>query len=71
LGRLTRGETKQFPGRERGSNFELQTQLEIARALSLGKPELLNEAEGLSHEVGKMIYALLESFKETHHRIDN
>jgi len=71
LGRLTSGETKQFPGRARGSNFELQTQLEIARALSLGKPELLNEAEGLSHEVGKMIYALLESFKETHHRIDN
>jgi four helix bundle protein len=70
-GRLTNGEAKQFLGIARGSNFELQTQLEIARALGLGKPEILNEAENLSHEVGKMIYALLESFKDAHHRTDN
>jgi four helix bundle protein len=48
-------------GIARGSNFEMQTQLEIARALQFGNPELINEAEGLSHEVGKMIYSLLES----------
>ena len=63
-GRLTSGEFRQFLGVARGSNFEVQTQLEIARALDIGKPELINEAESLSHEVGKMIYALLESIKD-------
>jgi four helix bundle protein len=70
-GRLTTGEAKQFLGVARSSNFELQTQLEIARNLSLGRPELLSEAEGLSHEVGKMIYALLESLKDSHRPSDN
>jgi hypothetical protein len=42
----------------------VQTQLEIARALEFWNPRLLDEAEGLSHEVGKMIYALLESLKD-------
>ena len=60
-GRLNVGEFKQFLGIARGSNFEVQTQLEIARALKLGNPGLLDEAEKLSHEVGKMIYGLLES----------
>jgi hypothetical protein len=41
----------------------LQTQLEIARALKFGDPKLLDEAESLSHEVGKMLYATLESIK--------
>jgi four helix bundle protein len=60
-GRLSVGEFKQFLGIARGSNFEVQTQLEIARALKFGNTVLINEAESLSHEVGKMIYALLES----------
>jgi len=60
-GRLSVGEFKQFLGIARGSNFEVQTQLEIARALKFGNSVLIDEAEGLSHEVGKMIYALLES----------
>ena len=63
-GRLSTGEYRQFLGIARGSNFELQTQLEIARALEFGKSELLDEAEGLSHEVGKMIYAILNGIKE-------
>jgi four helix bundle protein len=63
-GRLSGGEFRQFLGIARGSNFELQTQLEIARALQFGKPELIDEAESLSHEVGKMIFALLESVKD-------
>ena len=62
-GCLSGGEFRQFLGIARGSNFELQTQLEIARALEFGKSELLDEAEGLSHEVGKMLYATLESIK--------
>jgi four helix bundle protein len=62
-GRLNTGEYRQFLGIARGSNFELQTQLEIARALKFGNPKQLDEAEGLSHEVGKMLYATLESIK--------
>jgi four helix bundle protein len=60
-GRLNGREFRQFLGIARGSNFELQTQLEIARALGFGNVKLLEDADGLSHEVGKMIYALLES----------
>lgn len=63
-GRLSGGEFRQFLGIARGSNFELQTQLEIARALGFGDPKLLNEAEGFSHEVGKMIFSLLASVKD-------
>lgn len=63
-GRLSTGEFRQFLGIARGSNFELQTQLEIARALEFGNSKLIDETEALSHEVGKMIYALLESIKE-------
>jgi len=63
-GRLTVGEFRQFLGIARSSNYELQTQLEIARSLKLGDSHLIVEAENLSREVGKMIYALLESLKE-------
>jgi four helix bundle protein len=58
-GRLNTREFRQFLGVARGSNCELQTQLEIARRLGLGHSQLLNDAESLSHEVGKMIYAIL------------
>jgi four helix bundle protein len=64
-GRLSMGEFKQFLSAARGSNQELQTQLEIARVLKFGDSTLINEAENLSHEVGKMIYALLESLHES------
>jgi four helix bundle protein len=60
-GRRNVGELKQFLGIARGSNFEVQTQLEIARALKFGKPTSIDEAESLSHEVGKMVYALSDS----------
>jgi len=63
-GRLNKGEYRQFLGIARGSNFELQTQLEIARALGKGDSKLLDETEGLSHEVGKMIYGILERIKD-------
>ena len=59
-GRLSTGEFRQFLGIARGSNFELQTQLEIARTLGFGNSELIEEAEGLSHQVGKMIHAILD-----------
>jgi four helix bundle protein len=63
-GRMSPGEFRQFLSIARGSLCELQTQLEIARALDFGKAELLNNAEGLSHEVGKMIYSFMESLKD-------
>jgi four helix bundle protein len=63
-GRLSTGEYRQFLGIARGSNFELQTQLEIARALELGNSKLLDEAEGLSFEVGKMISGILNSIRD-------
>ena len=63
-GRLNAGEYRQFLGIARGSNFELQTQLEIARALMLGDSKLLDEAEGLSFEVGKMISGILNAIKD-------
>ncbi len=63
-GRLNTAEFRQFLGIARASNFELQTQLEIARALEMGNPKLLDEAEGLSHEVGKMLYAILDAVKK-------
>jgi four helix bundle protein len=62
-GRLSTGEYRQFLGITRGSNFEIQTQLEIARSLGFGDPKLIIEAESLSHEVGKMIYGVLEGIK--------
>jgi four helix bundle protein len=62
-GRSGVGEYRQFLWMARGSNFELQTQLEIAKALDLGNPKLLQQAEALSQEVGKMIFALLEKLR--------
>jgi four helix bundle protein len=58
-GRLNTREFKQFLGIARGSNCELQTQLEIARRLGLGDLKLINDAEGLAHEIGRMIFTIL------------
>jgi four helix bundle protein len=62
-GRLSAGEFRQFLGIARGSNYEVQTQLELAKALGFGKRSAIETAEGLSHEVGRMIYALIESIE--------
>ncbi len=64
-GRLNVGEFKQFLGIARGSNFEVQTQLEIARALKFGNAAMIDEAERLSHEVGKMLFGLIESIRDS------
>jgi len=62
-GRLNTREFRQFLGIARGSNCELQTQLEIARALSLGDSKFLENAEQLSHRIGKMLFKLLTALK--------
>jgi four helix bundle protein len=64
-GRLSIGEFRQFLGIARGSNYELQTQLVIARSLGFGDSLLIDEAERMSHEIGKMIYALFGSLRES------
>ena len=58
------GEFRQFLSIARGSNCEVQTQLEIARELNYGKPHLIQEAEALSDEVRRMLFGLLDSLKE-------
>ena len=63
-GRANAGEFRQFLGIARGSNCEVQTQLELARALNYGTPQLIGEAESLSEEVRKMLFGILDSLKE-------
>ena len=63
-GRLNSKEYRQFLGVARGSNFELQTQLVIATELGFGDVNLLAQAESQSHEVGKMLYGILQSLKD-------
>jgi four helix bundle protein len=58
-GRRSTGEYKQFLGMARGSNMEVQTQLVISGELDFGEAILMKEADGLSHEVGKMFVALM------------
>ncbi|HKN20445.1 MAG TPA: four helix bundle protein [Terracidiphilus sp.] len=62
-GRAGVGEYRQFLWIARGSNFELQTQLEIAKTLKMGNPKLLQESEDLSQEVGKMLFGLLDKLR--------
>jgi four helix bundle protein len=62
-GRSGLGEYRQFLWVARGSNFELQTQLEIAKSLDMGNVKLLQESEALSQEVGKMLFALLDKLR--------
>jgi len=59
-GRGTQGEYKQFLNIARGSNYEVQTQLVIARELGFGDTKDLGVADSLSAEVGKMIFTLID-----------
>jgi four helix bundle protein len=63
-GRLNPSEFRQFLGIARGSVREIQTQPEIVRLLQIGNPDLLHEADHLSHQTGKMIYSFLESLQD-------
>ena len=62
-GRGTVGEYRQFLWIARGSNFEIQTQLEIARSLNMGDTKLLDESEALSQEIGKMLFSVLDKLR--------
>jgi four helix bundle protein len=60
-GRSTKGEYVLFLGHARGSNSEVETQLVIAKALGFGSREVLNRAEALCSEVGKMLRSVMKS----------
>ena len=60
-GRITEGEFRQFLGLAQGSNFEIQTQILVAKRLGMGEPQRLDEAQNLSIEVGKMLSSLIAS----------
>lgn len=62
-GRSSADEFRQFLGIARGSTCEVQTQLEIARALSFGDLKLIDQAESMSNEVRKMLLGLLDSLR--------
>jgi four helix bundle protein len=64
-GRLNTPEYQHFLGIARGSHFELQTQLTIARDLGYGDAEQISQAEDLSEEVGRMIFATIRTIRET------
>ena len=63
-GRSGTPELKHFLSMARASNCELQTQLIIARELSLGDKDRNKSAEDLTHEVGKMIFAMMQKLSK-------
>jgi four helix bundle protein len=68
-GRGTKRDYLNFLVIARGSNSEVQTQLEIARKLSLGLTADLDAAENVAFEVGKMLNALLKSLRGEESRL--
>jgi four helix bundle protein len=56
--RGTRKDFKQFVTIARGSNCELQTQLDLARRLEFGQAERVAEAEKLTNDKGQMLSGL-------------
>lgn len=62
-GRMSRREFKRFLLIARGSNCELQTQLEVVENLRLSTGEMLNKAKGLAEEIENMLFALLSRIR--------
>jgi four helix bundle protein len=58
-GRTNKGEYIQFLGHARGSNYEIETQITIARELGLGTKELLKASEDLCREVSRMLATMI------------
>lgn len=63
-GRLNRGEFRQFLGMAQGSNYEVQTQLVIARELGMGNEGYLENAQELNAEVGRMLTAFIATVSQ-------
>jgi four helix bundle protein len=62
-GRSTRGEYVLFLGHARGSNCEVQTQLEISDRLNFGSEQYRQKVAALSDEVGKMLVSLMKKLR--------
>jgi four helix bundle protein len=62
-GRMNPREFKHFLLIARASNCELQTQLELSGTLRFADTQLLNIANGISHEVEKMLFSMLSNLK--------
>ncbi|MBT9333311.1 four helix bundle protein [Paracidobacterium acidisoli] len=58
-GRMSAKEYTYFLGIARGSTLEVQTHLVIAKELGFADEANLQRTEGLAHEVGKMLWAML------------
>lgn len=61
--RMNPREFKRFLLIARGSNCELQTQLEVATGMGFGDSQLLVRVQGLSQEVENMLFALLSRLR--------
>jgi len=48
-----------------GSNYEVQTQLVIARELGMGQKDRLKVAQELNAEVGRMLTAFIATVSES------
>jgi four helix bundle protein len=62
-GRSTKGEYVQFLGHARGSAYEVEAQLLVASGLKFGSRPLLQTAEELCGEVGRMLRAMMKSLQ--------
>jgi four helix bundle protein len=62
-GRATKGEYIQSLGHARGSVYEVEAQLLIAGGLKFGSGPLLQSAEELCNEVGRMLRAMMKSLQ--------
>jgi four helix bundle protein len=62
-GRSTKGEYILFLGHARGSNSGVETRIVIVKALGFGSKEMLQTAEELCSEVGRMLAAVMKSLR--------
>ena len=62
-GRLTTPEWQHFLAQARGSNNELQTQLELATRLKMGKKKAIRATSEAAEELGRILNGLLKSTK--------
>jgi four helix bundle protein len=62
-GRMNPREFKHFLLIARASNCELQTQLELSGSLGFADAQLLNQVQGISNEVEKMLFSFLSNLK--------
>ena len=70
-GRLSRGEFRQFLGHARGSAFELDTQVTIARDLAYIDDDAAASLLARVHEVGRVLSGLLNSISKPRDMTDH